>query len=32
LTLRSKQHQANQKWIFALIFVAAIVAICWMLL
>jgi hypothetical protein len=32
LTLRNKQHRANQKWIFALIFVGAIAVICWLLL
>jgi hypothetical protein len=32
LTLRSKQHRMNEKWIFGFVFVTAILAICWLLL
>jgi len=32
LTLRSKQHRMNEKWIFGLIFATAIFVICWLLL
>jgi hypothetical protein len=32
MTLRSEQHRRNEKWIFALIFVVAVTAICWLLL
>jgi hypothetical protein len=32
MTLRSEQHRRNEKWIFGAIFVAAVIAICWLLL
>ena len=32
LTLRTEQHRTNQKWVFGVIFVAGVVAICWLLL
>ena len=31
LTLRSRKHRRIQKWIFALIFAAAILGVCWLL-
>jgi hypothetical protein len=32
LTLHSKQRRTNEKWLFGLIFVLAIIAVCWLLL
>jgi hypothetical protein len=32
LTLSSRQHRANKNWLFGIIFVTAILAICWLLL
>jgi hypothetical protein len=32
LALRTRQHRANEKWLFGFIFVAAVLAICWLLL
>jgi hypothetical protein len=32
LALRTRQHRTNEKWLFGVIFVTAIVAICWLLL
>jgi hypothetical protein len=32
LTLRSKQHRRIEKWVFGVIFVVTIMAICWLFL